>query len=149
MLEQNYRYDLLSPQKLLQKYVGRKVKLYRWDDKRGRDIVYNADLLSVANGQAVVRVNGEVTYGFPGRFAFPSVPDNLIAKPTLVWQLRASSRASASRPPTSQAASTGMPTTCWSSARTTGAATSPAGSRSTTVPAPPTRTPTSSSSPAT
>ncbi len=88
VLEQNYRYDLLSPQKLLQKYVGKKVRIYRWDDKRGRDIVYNAELLSVVNGQPVVRVNGEVTYNFPGRFAFPKVPDNLIAKPTLVWKLQ-------------------------------------------------------------
>ena len=29
ILEQNYQYDLLSPQKLLEKYVGRNVKLYR------------------------------------------------------------------------------------------------------------------------
>ncbi len=87
VLEQNYRYDLLSPQKLLEKYVGKRIRIYRWDEKRGRELGYDADLLSVANGQPVVRVNGEVTYGFPGRFAFPKVPDNLIAKPTLVWKL--------------------------------------------------------------
>ena len=29
VLEQNYRYDLLSPQKLLEKYVGKHVKVYR------------------------------------------------------------------------------------------------------------------------
>ena len=28
VLEQNYQYDLLSPQKLLEKYVGRTVKVY-------------------------------------------------------------------------------------------------------------------------
>ena len=32
-------------------------------------------------------MNGEVTYGFGGRFAFPNVPENLISKPTLVWLL--------------------------------------------------------------
>jgi hypothetical protein len=30
-------------------------------------------------------LNGEVTFGYPARYAFPQVPDNLIAKPTLVW----------------------------------------------------------------
>ena len=31
VLEQNYRYDLLNPQKLLEKYVGRTVTVYRWN----------------------------------------------------------------------------------------------------------------------
>src|SRR5258708_10281681 len=29
----------------------------------------------------------EITYGFPGRIAFPEVPANLIAQPSLVWLL--------------------------------------------------------------
>ena len=37
VLEQNYRYDLLSPQKLLEKYVGKKVKVYRWNEKTGKE----------------------------------------------------------------------------------------------------------------
>ncbi len=90
ILEQNYRYDLLSPAKLLDKYVGKKVKLYRWNEKTGRDEVTDAEILSVQGGQPVVRIGGEVTYGYPGRFAFPKVPDNLISKPTLVWLLGSS-----------------------------------------------------------
>ena len=38
VLEQNYRYDLLSPQKLLEKYVGKKVKIYRWNEHTGKEI---------------------------------------------------------------------------------------------------------------
>jgi hypothetical protein len=91
VLEQNYRYDLLSPQKLLEKFVGRKVKVYRWNDKTGHDDVYDAEVLSVANG-TVMRINGEVTYDFPGRIAFPEIPQNLIAKPTLVWLLDSSGK---------------------------------------------------------
>jgi len=86
VLEQNYRYDLLSPQKLLEKYVGKKVKIYRYNEHTGHDDVYDAEVLSVANG-TVMRVNGEITYDFPGRIAFPEVPQNLISKPTLVWLL--------------------------------------------------------------
>jgi len=91
VLEQNYRYDLLSPQKLLEKYVGRKVKVYRWNEHTGHDDVYDAELLSVAQG-TVMRINGEITYNFPGRIAFPEIPQNLIAKPTLVWLVDSSGK---------------------------------------------------------
>ena len=86
VLEQNYRYDLLSPQKLLEKYVGKHVKVYRYNEKTGTEDVFDAEVLSVAQG-TVMRINGEITYDFPGRIAFPEIPANLIAKPTLVWML--------------------------------------------------------------
>ncbi len=87
VLEQDYRYDLLSPQKLLEKYVGKNVKVYRYNEKLGTDEKLDAEVLSVEGGSTVLRINGEVTYNFPGRIAFPEVPPNLIAKPTLVWLL--------------------------------------------------------------
>ena len=86
VLEQNYRYDLLSPQKLLEKYVGKHVKIYRYNEKTGTEDAFDAEVLSVAQG-TVFRINGEITYNFPGRIAFPEIPQNLIAKPTLVWML--------------------------------------------------------------
>lgn len=91
VLEQNYRYDLLTPQKLLEKYVGRRVRIYRYSERLGKEEAFDADVLSVAEGQTVYRVNGEITYNFPGRIAFPDVPANLIAKPTLVWLLESGS----------------------------------------------------------
>ena len=33
----------------------------------------------------VLKMGNEITYGFNGRFAFPSLPTSLIPKPTLVW----------------------------------------------------------------
>jgi hypothetical protein len=89
VLEQNYRYDLLTPQKLLEKHVGKKVKVYRYSEKLGKEEAFDAEILSVAGGSPVMKINGEITYGFPGRIAFPGVPDNLIANPTLVWMLDA------------------------------------------------------------
>jgi len=86
VLEQNYRYDLLSPQKLLEKYVGRSVKIYRWNEKEGREEVRDAAVLSVNQG-TVLRIGDEITFGYPGRIAFPEVPENLISRPTLVWLL--------------------------------------------------------------
>jgi hypothetical protein len=86
VLEQNYRYDLLNPQKLLEKYVGRTIKVYRYNSVTGREEEYEAEVLSV-NQSPILRIGNEITYNFPGRFAFPEIPDNLIAKPTLVWLL--------------------------------------------------------------
>jgi hypothetical protein len=84
VLEQNYRYDLLTPQTLLEKYVGKRVRAYRYHDQTGKEDVVDADLLSVAESP-VLKINGEITFGYQGRLAFPQVPDNLIAKPTLIW----------------------------------------------------------------
>ncbi|HEX7453571.1 MAG TPA: DUF4139 domain-containing protein [Polyangiaceae bacterium] len=84
VLEQNYRYDLLTPHTLLEKYVGKRVRAYRYHEQTGKEDVVDADLLSNADSP-VLKINGEITFGYPGRLAFPEVPDNLIAKPTLVW----------------------------------------------------------------
>jgi len=84
VLEQNYQYDLLSPQKLLEKYVGRTVTVYRTNPVSG--VAEEADVLSV-NGGPILRIGDEITFNYPGRFGFPEVPDNLIAEPTLLWRL--------------------------------------------------------------
>ncbi len=86
VLEQNYRYDLLTPEKLLEKYVGKQVKVVRYNEKLGTDETKIADVLAVESGP-VLRIDGEVVTGFGGRFVFPDVPANLVAKPTLVWLL--------------------------------------------------------------
>ncbi|HKJ24454.1 MAG TPA: DUF4139 domain-containing protein, partial [Myxococcota bacterium] len=86
VLEQNYRYDLLSPQKLLEKYVGRNVKVYRWNDVTGHEEAHDAEVLST-NGGTVLRIGDKITFGYPGRIGFPEIPENLIARPSLVWLL--------------------------------------------------------------
>jgi hypothetical protein len=86
VLEQNYRYDLLNPETLLKKYVGKTVKVYRYNENTGQDEAKQAELLSVEGG-TVIKIDGQITSNFPGRFAFPEVPENLVQKPTLVWLL--------------------------------------------------------------
>lgn len=86
VLEQNYEYDLLSPQKLMDKYVGKQVRLYQKNQYSEREELVSATLLST-NGGPVFRIGSDITYGHPGRIIFPGVPDNLIASPTLVWLL--------------------------------------------------------------
>ncbi|HUI68704.1 MAG TPA: DUF4139 domain-containing protein [Nitrospirota bacterium] len=86
VLEQNYEYDLLNPQKLLDKYVGKEVKLYTKSPYTEREEAVTATLLS-NNGQPIFKIGDEITFGHPGRIIFPGVPENLSAKPTLVWML--------------------------------------------------------------
>jgi hypothetical protein len=86
VLEQDYRYDLLTPSKLLEKYVGRTINVYRYDPKTGAETKKTAEVLSVEGG-VTLRIDGEVTSDFHGRFAFPEVPRDLLEKPTLVWLL--------------------------------------------------------------
>jgi hypothetical protein len=81
ILEQNYEYDLLSSDKLLEKYVGKVVRLYQGDGT-----FHEARLLSTAG--PVLEINGQIHLGYSGRLVLPSLPDNLVAKPTLVWLLR-------------------------------------------------------------
>ena len=81
ILEQNYEYDLLSSDKLLEKYVGKTVRLYQSDGT-----FHEARLLSTAG--PVFEINGQVHLGYSGRMVLPSLPDNLVARPTLVWLLR-------------------------------------------------------------
>jgi len=86
ILEQNYEYDLLNPQKLLDKYVGKEVKLYSKNPYTDKEEVVIAMLLS-NNGGPIFKIGNDITFGHPGRIVFPGVPDNLISKPTLVWLL--------------------------------------------------------------
>jgi hypothetical protein len=84
ILEQNYEYDLLNPQKLLDKYVGKDVKLYYKNPYTEREETIKATLLS-NNGGPIFKIGDEITFGHPGRIIFPGVPENLISQPTLVW----------------------------------------------------------------
>lgn len=86
VLEQNYEYDLLNPQKLMDKYVGKEVKLYQKNPYTEREEIVTATLLS-NNGGPIFRTGDDITFGHPGRVIFPGVPENLISKPTLVWLL--------------------------------------------------------------
>ncbi|CAN5150407.1 DUF4139 domain-containing protein [soil metagenome] len=92
ILEQNYRYDLLTPEKLLEKSVGKKIKIYRYNKETGKDEELDAEILSTSGGMPVVKIGDQITYGVPnGRFAFPELPANLVSKPSLVWLLDSNS----------------------------------------------------------
>jgi hypothetical protein len=91
VLEQNYEYDLLSPRKLLDKYVGKKVKLLTRNPYTDKEEIVTVLLLSNNDGVPVFRIGDEITFNHPGRIIFPELPENLISKPTLVWLLNGGS----------------------------------------------------------
>jgi hypothetical protein len=84
VLEQNYEYDLMDPDKLLDKYVGKQIKIIDHNEYQDKKEVLDATLLSNNNGQ-IFKINDEIYLGHPGYKVLPKIPDNLISKPTLTW----------------------------------------------------------------
>ncbi len=82
--EQNYEYDLINASKLLDKYVGERIKLMSWNQFQDRKDTVEATLLS-NNQSPIYRINEEIYLGYPGYQVLPKLPENLIAKPTLTW----------------------------------------------------------------
>jgi hypothetical protein len=89
VLEQNYEYDLLEPEKLLRKYVGRDVTLVRvrQEDGSTKQEEVKARLLSY-NNAPVWQIGKEIVTGmYSDHIRFPELPENLYTRPTLIWTL--------------------------------------------------------------
>ncbi len=91
VLEQNYEYDLLSPQTLLAKYLGRDVTLVTEEPGSAPGAIVRKEvvgrLLSIENG-SVWRIGDRIVSNPPYReLVFGALPENLRERPTLVWLL--------------------------------------------------------------
>jgi hypothetical protein len=89
VLEQNYEYDLLDPDKLLRKYVGRDLTLIRNRQEGGstRQEEVKAHLLSY-NTAPVWKIGNEIVTGIGSdHIRFPELPSTLYSRPTLIWTL--------------------------------------------------------------
>ncbi len=86
LIEQNFDFDLLTPAKLLEKYVGRRVRVIKTNPATGAETVEEATVLS-ANQGAILQFADRIESHPPGRLAFQAVPDNLRDRPTLVVSL--------------------------------------------------------------
>ena len=86
VVEQNFDYDLLTPDKLMQSAVGQEIGLVRINPGTGREETQRATVLA-ANEGVVLRVGGRVEVlrddGVPTRVIFDEVPANLRPRPTL------------------------------------------------------------------
>ncbi len=89
LIEQNFDFDLLTPQKLLEKYVGRSVIVIKTNPATGAETREPAEVLAT-NGGVVLKYADRIESGVPGRIAYGSIPPNLRDRPTLVVQLESS-----------------------------------------------------------
>ena len=90
VVEQNYEYDLLDAQKLLQKYVGREITLVHGEEQASSTkwVETKAILLADNNNQPVWKIGNEIVTGMPTSwYRFSEMPGNLYSRPTLVWTL--------------------------------------------------------------
>lgn len=93
LIEQNFDFDLLSPQKMLEKYVGKSVTILRSHPTTGVDEPEDAIVLATNNG-VVLKYPDRIETGIPGRITYKTVPANLRDRPTLVVSLNAAQAAS-------------------------------------------------------
>ncbi len=85
VLEQNYAYDIVGTQKIMQKYLDQNVALVTEDGTK-----YSGKLLSGADDIILQADDGQVTTVKLSRVRevkFPQLPGGLITKPTLIWSL--------------------------------------------------------------
>ena len=86
IVEQNFDFDLLTPQKLMEKAIGQTVTLLRTNPATGLETRERATVLSTAGG-VVVQIGDRIEVlrddGLPVRVIFDEVPPNLRARPTL------------------------------------------------------------------
>ena len=87
-LEQNFNFDLLSQDSLMQKSVGHTVTTEYIDPATGKITPGKAKLLAYNNGKPVLKIGEEIETNFPGRIIFDKVPANLRATPTLTVSTR-------------------------------------------------------------
>lgn len=83
LIEQNFDFDLLTPQKLLEKYTNREITVIRTNPASGDETRETATVLATNEG-VVLQYPDRIETGVPGRLAFSGVPENLRDKPTLV-----------------------------------------------------------------
>lgn len=89
VIEQNFQFDLVSSQKLLEKYIDRRISV---DQIRGSDTEsFSGTLLSTAGGIVLKRDDGSIqTLPHNAGVRLPELPGGLITRPTLVWDVNAS-----------------------------------------------------------
>jgi hypothetical protein len=87
--EQNYQFDLVSPNALLERSVGKTVRYFALDDRGVRRVVVEGTLLSPpSSGGVVVRTaDGRLVLNPHGTVEVGDVGAGLVSRPSLLWTL--------------------------------------------------------------
>jgi hypothetical protein len=86
LLEQNFNFDIMTRRKLLEKSVGRTVRIVKVHPTTGAETIVEAKVLSALKG-VVLKIGDRIETGIPGRIVFDRIPPNLRDRPTLVIDL--------------------------------------------------------------
>jgi len=88
VVEQNFQFDLVSTQKLLQRYVDRQISV---DQVRGNGVKsFSGTLLSTRGGVTLRREDGSIQLlPHNAGIKLPELPGGLMTRPTLVWDIAA------------------------------------------------------------
>ena len=103
VLEQNYQYDLISVNAILNKAVGNEVRFHRVLPNGQREVVVgtlvssptaivgnaNGGSQQTYNGMVIRTPDGRILLNPSGEIEVSSLPEGLISKPTLLWELEA------------------------------------------------------------
>ncbi len=84
ILEQNYDFDLVNSNKLLQKYIGKDITVERYLPNSQKEKI-SGKLLSVQGGTIIKTNNDKIVINPDGEISLPKMPDGLMLKPTLSW----------------------------------------------------------------
>ena len=87
VLEQNYDYNLITEQNILQKSVGNMVKTVVQNPTTGENIFNKAKILSAEGSVPVLEFDYGIETDFNGRLVFEKLPANLREKPTLMAKI--------------------------------------------------------------
>lgn len=87
VLEQNFEYDLVSSNKLLQKYIDQRIS---FELEKGESV--SGILMSASGADIIIKDEASKTIrlfksSVIKSISFPELPKGLITKPTLVWKL--------------------------------------------------------------
>ena len=87
VLEQNFEYDLISREKLLQKYIGKEIELEKRLGKDGeKKEIVRGTLLSTVDG-LTIKSGDKILINPSGEVSLSKLPEGLILRPTLSWLL--------------------------------------------------------------
>ena len=78
--------NLLTPQTLLENYVGKKVKVIKTNPTTGAETEEQAEVLS-AQGGVILKIGNRIETSVPGRIVYDHIPAGLQARPTLTVEL--------------------------------------------------------------
>jgi len=88
ILEQNYRNDLVTQQLLLSLSEGKELDFQVRETTKPDRVVKGKIIRATPDQAPIIEVDGKIQFSLPGEPLFPSLGDNTILKPRLVWKIQ-------------------------------------------------------------